>query len=301
MTSNYSHKALVFGSISIDKIINKYGTYVDVLGGSASYALLATKQKECQLVGTVGSDFSNEHFNLLSNHSINLDDLKIEEGKTFAWGGEYAQDFSTRETLYVNPGVSEKYMPVLSEDSKQCEYLLLGNTHPNLQLTVLDQIQSNPFVILDTFKLYMDIANNDLKKIISKSNLLCINYNEAVYLSGLLHHTLREMAECILNMGTGSLIIKQGEDGASFFDSDTHFSIGAYPVETVMDTTGAGDAFAGGLLSSKMAGKNIQESMIAGATMASFCIENIAHEGIVNVSDGEYQLRKEWIKSTLTY
>ena len=301
MTSNYSHKALVFGSISIDKIINKYGTYVDVLGGSASYALLATKQKECQLVGTVGSDFSNEHFNLLSNHSINLDDLKIEEGKTFAWGGEYAQDFSTRETLYVNPGVSEKYMPVLSEDSKQCEYLLLGNTHPNLQLTVLDQIQSNPFVILDTFKLYMDIANNDLKKIISKSNLLCINYNEAVYLSGLSHHTLREMAECILNMGTGSLIIKQGEDGASFFDSDTHFSIGAYPVETVMDTTGAGDAFAGGLLSSKMAGKNIQESMIAGATMASFCIENIAHEGIVNVSDGEYQLRKEWIKSTLTY
>lgn len=301
MTSNYSHKALVFGSISIDKIINKYGTYVDVLGGSASYALLATKQKECQLVGTVGSDFSNEHFNLLSNHSINLDDLKIEEGKTFAWGGEYAQDFSTRETLYVNPGVSEKYMPVLSEDSKQCEYLLLGNTHPNLQLTVLDQIQSNPFVILDTFKLYMDIANNDLKKIISKSNLLCINYNEAVYLSGLLHHTLREMAECILNMGTGSLIIKQGEDGASFFDSDTHFSIGAYPVETVMDTTGAGDAFAGGLLSSKMAGKNIQESMIAGATMASFCIENIAHEGIVNVSDREYQLRKEWIKSTLTY
>ena len=301
MTSNYSHKALVFGSISIDKIINKYGTYVDVLGGSASYALLATKQKECQLVGTVGSDFSNEHFNLLSNHSINLDDLKIEEGKTFAWGGEYAQDFSTRETLYVNPGVSEKYMPVLSEDSKQCEYLLLGNTHPNLQLTVLDQIQSNPFVILDTFKLYMDIANNDLKKIISKSNLLCINYNEAVYLSGLSHHTLREMAECILNMGTGSLIIKQGEDGASFFDSDTHFSIGAYPVETVMDTTGAGDAFAGGLLSSKMAGKNIQESMIAGATMASFCIENIAHEGIVTVPDIEYQLRKEWIKSTLTY
>ena len=301
MTSNYSHKALVFGSISIDKIINKYGTYVDVLGGSASYALLATKQKECQLVGTVGSDFSNEHFNLLGNHSINLDDLKIEEGKTFAWGGEYAQDFSTRETLYVDPGVSEKYMPVLSEDSKQCEYLLLGNTHPNLQLIVLDQMQSNPFVILDTFKLYIDISNDELKKIISKSNLLCINYSEAVYLSGLSNHTLKEMAEYILNMGTDSLIIKQGEYGASFFNSDTHFSIGAYPVETVMDTTGAGDAFAGGLLSSKMAGKNIQESMIAGATMASFCIENIAHEGIVNVSDREYQLRKEWIKSTLTY
>jgi len=301
MTSNYSHKALVFGSISIDKIVNKYGTYSNVLGGSASYALLATKNKECQLVGMVGSDFSKTHFNLLGNHSINLDDLNIEEGKTFAWGGEYANDFSTRKTLYVDPGVSEKYRPILSEKAKQCEFLLLGNTHPNLQLTVLDQIQSNPFIILDTFKLYIDIANNDLKKIISKSNLLCINYNEAVYLSGLSNPSLKEMAECILNMGTDSLIIKQGENGASFFDSNTHFSIGAYPVKTVMDTTGAGDTFAGGLLSSKIAGKNIEESMIAGATMASFCIENIAHEGIVTVSDVEYQLRKEWIKSTLTY
>ena len=301
MTSNYSHKALVFGSISIDKIVNKYGTYSNVLGGSASYALLATKNKECQLVGMVGSDFSKKHFNLLGNHSINLDDLNIEEGKTFAWGGEYANDFSTRKTLYVDPGVSEKYRPILSEKAKQCEFLLLGNTHPNLQLTVLDQIQSNPFIILDTFKLYIDIANNDLKKIISKSNLLCINYNEAVYLSGLSNPSLKEMAECILNMGTDSLIIKQGENGASFFDSNTHFSIGAYPVKTVMDTTGAGDTFAGGLLSSKIAGKNIEESMIAGATMASFCIENIAHEGIVTVPDIEYQLRKEWIKSTLTY
>ena len=301
MTSNYTHQALVFGSISIDKIINRYGTYDNVLGGSASYALLATKSKECQLVGMVGSDFPKKHFNLLGNHSIDLEDLKIEEGETFCWGGEYAHDFSSRETLYVDPGVSEKYQPILSESSKQCEYLLLGNTHPKLQLAVLEQIESNPFVILDTFKLYMDIANSDLKKIISKSNLLCINYNEAVHLSGLKNHNLNEIADYILSLGSDSLIIKQGEDGATFFDKDTSFSIKAYPVSKVMDTTGAGDAFAGGILSSKMAGKNMEESMIAGATMASFCIENIAHEGIVKVSDSEYQLRKEWIQSSLTY
>ena len=116
MTSNQSHQALVFGSISIDKIINRYGTYDNVLGGSASYALLATKSKECQLVGMVGSDFPKNHFNLLGDHSINLDDLKIEEGKTFCWGGEYAHEFSSRETLYVDPGVSEKYQPILSEN-----------------------------------------------------------------------------------------------------------------------------------------------------------------------------------------
>ena len=301
MTSNYSHQALVFGSISIDKIINRYGTYDNVLGGSASYALLATKSKECQLVGMVGSDFPKNHFNLLGNHSIDLEDLKIEEGKTFCWGGEYAHDFSSRETLYVDPGVSEKYQPILSESSKQCEYLLLGNTHPKLQLAVLEQIESNPFIILDTFKLYMDIANSDLKKIISKSNLLCINYNEAVHLSGLKNHNLNEIADYILSLGSDSLIIKQGEDGATFFDKNTTFSIKAYPVSKVMDTTGAGDAFAGGILSSKIAGKNMEESMVAGATMASFCIENIAHEGIVKVSDSEYKLRKEWIQSSLTY
>ena len=301
MTSNHSHQALVFGSISIDKIINRYGTYDNVLGGSASYALLATKSKECQLVGMVGSDFPKNHFNLLGDHSINLDDLKIEEGKTFCWGGEYAHDFSSRETLYVDPGVSEKYQPILSESSKQCQYLLLGNTHPKLQLEVLNQIESNPFIILDTFKLYMDIANSDLKKIISKSNLLCINYNEAVHLSGLKNHNLNEIAEYILSLGSDSLIIKQGEDGATFFDGNSSFSINAYPVNKVMDTTGAGDTFAGGILSSKMAGKNMEESMIAGATMASFCIENISHEGIVKVSDSEYKLRKEWIQSSLTY
>ena len=301
MTSNQSHQALVFGSISIDKIINRYGTYDNVLGGSASYALLATKSKECQLVGMVGSDFPKNHFNLLGNHSINLDDLKIEEGKTFCWGGEYTHDFSSRETLYVDPGVSEKYQPILSESSKQCEYLLLGNTHPKLQLAVLEQIESNPFIILDTFKLYMDIANSDLKKIISKSNLLCINYNEAVHLSGLKNHNLNEIADYLLSLGSDSLIIKQGEDGATFFDKNTTFSIKAYPVSKVMDTTGAGDAFAGGILSSKIAGKNMEESMVAGATMASFCIENIAHEGIVKVSDPEYKLRKEWIQSSLTY
>ena len=301
MTSNQSHQALVFGSISIDKIINRYGTYDNVLGGSASYALLATKSKECQLVGMVGSDFPKNHFNLLGNHSIDLEDLKIEEGKTFCWGGEYAHDFSSRETLYVDPGVSEKYQPILSESSKQCEYLLLGNTHPKLQLAVLEQIESNPFIILDTFKLYMDIATSDLKKIISKSNLLCINYNEAVHLSGLKNHNLNEIADYILSLGSDSLIIKQGEDGATFFDKDTSFSIKAYPVSKVMDTTGAGDAFAGGILSSKIAGKNIEESMIAGAAMASFCIESIAHEGIVKVSDSEYKLRKEWIQSSLTY
>ena len=301
MTSNQSHKALVFGSISIDKIINRYGTYENILGGSASYALLATPKNTCQLIGVVGDDFPKEHFDFLGNHSNNLDDLTIEKGKTFTWGGEYQFDFSSRKTLYVDPGISEKYKPVLSSNSRNCDYLLLGNTLPRLQLMLLEQIESDPFVILDTFKLYIDIANKDLKKAISKSDLLCINYNEALALSDLHNPTIKDMADCILQMGTKSLIIKNGEQGASFFNYEKYFSIGAYPVKRVIDTTGAGDSFVGGFLSAKMKGKNIKESMICGATMASFCIEGISYRGLLSISEDEYQTRKEWIKLSLTY
>ena len=144
--------------------------------------------------------------------------------------------------------------------SIKCDYLLLGNTHPKLQLAVLNQIESEPFIILDTFKLYMDIANADLKKMISKSNLLCINYNEAVHLSGLKNHSLNEIADNILGLGSDSLIIKQGEDGATFFDKTTSFSLKAYPVNKVMDTTGAGDAFASGFLYGILQGWDLYKS-----------------------------------------
>ncbi len=301
MTSNQSHRALVFGSISIDKIVNRYGTYKDVLGGSATYALLATPKNTCQLIGVVGEDFPKEHFDFLGNHSNNLDDLTIEKGKTFIWGGEYQSDFSSRKTLYVDPGISEQYEPILSKNSRSCDYLLLGNTLPRLQLMLLEQIDSNPFVILDTFKLYIDIANEDLKKAISKSHLLCINYNEALALSKLPNSNIKDIADCILQMGTKSLIIKRGEQGASFFNHQDSFSIGAYPVKKVMDTTGAGDSFVGGLLAAKMKGKNIQESMISGSTMASFCIEDISCRGLLSIKKTEYQIREEWIQSSLTY
>ena len=300
MTSNQSHRTLIAGSISIDKFINKYGTYDNVLGGSAAYALLATPKKGCQLVGVVGSDFPDQYLNLLDNHSITLDDLMIPDGKTFTWGGEYAPDFSSRETLYVNPGIAERCLPVLSGKSKQCEYLLLGNTSPKVQLAILDQIETKPFIILDTFKLYIDTTLEDLKKTMHRSDLLCINYNEALYLSKLSNPSIDDIAKCILDMGVKSLIIKKGEEGASFFNNQDNFSIAAYYVDQVMDTTGAGDSFAGGLISSLMNGADIKEAMVEGSVMASFCIENIAHKGLISFSEEEYTLRKKWRQTSLT-
>ena len=137
MTSNQSHKAVVFGSISIDKIVNKHGIFIDVLGGSAAYALLANKKNTCELVGVVGDDFQSKHFNLLSEHSKTTNSLTQMNGNTFCWGGKYQDDFSSRETLYVDPGVSESYLPDLSQHSKNCPFLLLGNTAPHLQIELL--------------------------------------------------------------------------------------------------------------------------------------------------------------------
>ena len=133
-----------------------------------------------------------------------------------------------------------------------------------------------------------------------RSNLLCINYNEALHLSKLSNPSLDDIAKCILDMGVESLIIKRGEEGASFFNNQDNFSIGAYYVNQVMDTTGAGDSFAGGLISSLMNGADIREAMVEGSVMASFCIENIAHRGLISFSDEEYILRKKWLQSSLT-
>ena len=300
MSSNQSHKSIVFGSISIDKIVNKHGSYSDVLGGSAAYALLANKQNTCELVGVVGDDFQDYHFDLLSNHSISTNSLTKLNGNTFCWGGEYQHDFSSRKTLYVDPGVSETYLPELSENSKNCPFLLLGNTAPHLQTALLNQMDNKPYILLDTFKLYIDIANKELKDLIKRVDLFCINFNEAIALSGQSGSDINEMSKAILDLGPKSLIIKDGKKGSYFFDSNNQFSIKAYPVKEVIDTTGAGDAYIGGLLMGKMNSMSILDSMKIGAVTASFCIEGIGVDGLLKITSDEFDKRLDWMHSNHT-
>jgi len=300
MSSNQSHKSIVFGSISIDKIVNRHGSYSDVLGGSAAYALLANKQNTCELVGVVGDDFQDYHFDLLSNHSISTNSLTKLNGNTFCWGGEYEHDFSSRKTLYVDPGVSETYLPDLSENSKNCPFLLLGNTAPHLQTALLNQMDNKPYILLDTFKLYIDIANKELKHLIKRVDLFCINFNEAIALSGQSGYDINEMSKAILELGPKSLIIKDGEKGSYFFDSNNQFSIKAYPVKEVIDTTGAGDAYIGGLLMGKMNGMSILDSMKIGSVTASFCIEGIGVDGLLKINSDEFDKRLDWMHSNHT-
>ena len=300
MTSNQSHKAVVFGSISIDKIVNKHGIFTDILGGSAAYALLANKKNTCELVGVVGDDFQSKHFDLLSRHSKTTNSLTQLNGSTFCWGGKYKDDFSSRETLYVDPGVSESYLPDLSQHSKNCPFLLLGNTAPHLQIELLNQMETKPFILLDTFKLYIDIANKELKDLVRRVDLFCINFNEARALSGMDGADLKKMSEAILNLGPKSLIIKDGKNGSYFFNSSESFSIKAFPVNNVVDTTGAGDAYIGGILMGKMNGMNMIDSMRMGAVTASFCIEGVGIEGLLKINDTEFRERLAWMNANHT-
>ena len=300
MSSNQSHSAIIFGSISIDRIENIHGSFNKVLGGSAAYALLANPKKTCELVGVVGNDFSDNHFKMLNDHSISTESLTQIKGNTFCWGGKYEDDFSRRKTLYVDPGVSDLYIPKLSDNSKNCSYILLGNTAPHLQMNLLNQMNSKPFVMLDTFQLYIDIANKELKDLIKLTDLLCINFNEAISLSELNSPTIDEMAKKILGLGPKNLIIKDGENGSSFFNAKEKFSIKAYPIKRVIDTTGAGDSYIGGVLLGMSRGMNIFESMKMGAVMASFCIEGIGTEGLANIDEEDIALRKEWMDKNHT-
>ena len=171
----------------------------------------------------------------------------------------------------------------------------MGNTAPHLQTQLLNQMQNKPFVLLDTFKLYIDIANKELKELVKRVDLFCINFNEARAISGMDGSDLRGMSKAILELGPNSLIIKDGEHGSHYFDSKNHFSMKAIPVKEVIDTTGAGDAYIGGILMGMMQGLDIFESMKYGAVKASFCIEGIGVNGLNDFSQAEFDKRLNWM------
>ena len=161
-------------------------------------------------------------------------------------------------------------------------------------------MQNDPFILLDTFKLYIDIANKQLKALVKRVDLFCINFNEARAITGMDGSNLIDMAKSILDLGPKSLIIKDGKNGSHFFDSQNNFSIKAFPVNKVVDTTGAGDAFIGGILRGKMNGLNIFESMKIGAVTASFCIEGVGVDGLCEMEELEFKKRLIWMHQNHT-
>ncbi|MFT6001583.1 MAG: sugar/nucleoside kinase (ribokinase family), partial [Flavobacteriales bacterium] len=243
-------KLLSIGTVAFDALETPFGKRDKIVGGSCTYIALSASYflKKSGVVSVVGDDFPKEMISRLESRNIDLEGLQVKKGeKTFFWSGKYHNDMNTRDTIETQLNVLENFDPVIPESYKQAEYVMLGNLVPAIQSQVLDNLGDKPkFTMLDTMNLWMDVAMDDLKKVIARVDLLTINDEEARLLSG--EYSLRKAAKVIMAMGPKFLIIKKGEHGALLFGEEGIFYAPALPLEDVFDPTGAGDTFAGGFI-----------------------------------------------------
>ena len=280
---------LVVGSLALDTIITPFDKVEDALGGSATYISIAASYfaDSVKLVAVSGSDFPDEYISLLEEHNVDLEGMKIEQGKTFRWGGKYHYDLNVRDTLFTELNVFESFNPIIPENFRKSKYVCLGNIDPVLQLKVLEQMSDPQFVVCDTMNYWIEGKRDDLLKLLEQVHVLIINDSEARLLAN--EPNLIKASRRIRNLGPQSLIIKKGEHGAMLFTDDTIFSAPAYPMETIIDPTGAGDTFADGFTgylfkTRDLSPNNLRCAVIYGSSMASFCVEKFSTEGIENLS-----------------
>jgi sugar/nucleoside kinase (ribokinase family) len=285
----------IVGSIGIDTIETPTEKREEILGGSVSYACAAASFfTHTGMVGVVGTDFPQAFRDTWSNMNINLEGLQTVEGQTFRWGGVYHENMDHRDTLFTDLGVFESFSPELPEDYKEAPFLFLGNIHPALQLHVLEQTRNPKFVLIDTMDLWINIAKDDLTKVISKCNMLTLNESEAQLYTG--EHSLTQAAKVLLELGPEYVLIKKGGNGSMLFTQEDVFLLHAYPLDSFKDPTGAGDTFAGGLMgalaaSGKTDKEAIRQAMIYGSIVASFGVEEFSLERLTQLNRDQIETR----------
>lgn len=282
---------LVVGSVGLDYVETPFGKIENALGGAAVYASLSASYftNPVKLVGVVGDDFPQEHNSMLKDHAVDLDNLEVvKNSKTFRWGGKYHYDLNSRDTIYTDLNVFENFDPVIPEKSRKNSFVILGNIQPSLQLSVIEQLKGNNFIVCDTMNLWINTTLDELKKVLERIDVLIINDSEARLLSD--EANLIKSAKIIRGMGPKYLIVKKGEHGALLFHENTIFSAPAYPLESLFDPTGAGDTFLGGFAgylhnSFDMNFDNVKRAVIYGSTMASFCVEKFSTKGLEDLDN----------------
>jgi sugar/nucleoside kinase (ribokinase family) len=289
---------LVIGTVAFDAIETPFGKTDKIVGGAATFISIAASYfaKNINLVSVVGDDFPSDAIAMMQKRRINTDGLQIKQGeKTFFWSGKYHNDMNTRDTLETQLNVLEGFDPIIPESYQDCEFLMLGNLAPSVQISVIDRLIERPkLVVLDTMNFWMDIALDQLHTLLKKVDVLTINDEEARQLSG--EYSLVKAAQKILSMGPKYLIIKKGEHGALLFNEKQVFFAPALPLEDVFDPTGAGDSFAGGFIgylaeTRDISFDNLKRAVIFGSAMASFSVEKFGTERIQNLSQEEVDER----------
>lgn len=293
---------MIVGTVAFDAIETPFGKTDKILGGAATYIGLSSAQfdVDAAIVSVVGDDFPKEHLDLLKERGINIDGIEVVKGgKTFFWRGKYHNDLNSRDTLETQLNVLADFDPVVPEAYKDSEIVMLGNLHPLVQLSVLEQVNNPKLVVLDTMNFWMDNAWDELMQVIQKVDVITINDEEARQLTN--EHSLVKAARKISEMGPEYVVIKKGEHGALLFNDEQIFFAPALPLEEVFDPTGAGDTFAGGFVgylaeNRDISFKSMKKAVIYGSALASFCVEKFGTECMEDLSNEEIEVRLQQFK-----
>ena len=298
------NKLLIVGTVAFDAIETPFGKTDKILGGAATYIGLSASFFNLQsaIVSVVGDDFPQEYLDLLTSRNIDISGLEVVKGgETFFWSGRYHNDLNSRDTLDTQLNVLADFQPKVPQEYKKSDIVMLGNLHPLVQSSVLDQMETQPkLVVLDTMNFWMDCALPELLEVIKRVDVITINDEEARQLSG--EYSLVKAAAKIHTMGPKYVVIKKGEHGALLFQNKDVFFAPALPLEEVFDPTGAGDTFAGGFAgyitqSENISFDNMKNAIIQGSNLASFCVEKFGTEKMVDLNKKEVLSRLQQFKS----
>ncbi|MFN2400747.1 MAG: PfkB family carbohydrate kinase [Gemmatimonadaceae bacterium] len=271
---------LVVGSVALDSVETPFGKADNVLGGSANYfAASASLLAPVQMVGVVGDDYPVDQLEALAKRGVDLAGLEHAPGESFRWRGRYRHDLNTAETLETRLGVFSHFRPKIPIQFKKAPFVFLGNIDPRLQLDVLNQVERPKLVACDTMNFWIESRRADLEALLKHVDLITVNDAEARQLTE--EANLVKAARSILRQGPSHVIIKKGEHGAFMFTGKTVFFAPAYPLESVFDPTGAGDAFAGGFMgylarTGDLSETNLKRAIVYGSAMGSFAVERFS-------------------------
>lgn len=284
--------------MAYDAIETPFGKTDRIVGGSATYVAWSASNfyRPIRQVSIVGNDFDPSEMEQLKERGVDFEGVEVvADGKSFFWSGRYHTDMNSRDTLVTDLNVLAQFDPKLPESYQDCEYLMLGNLAPAVQMSVIQQLKSRPkLIVLDTMNFWMDIAMDDLKAVLREVDVLVVNDGEARQLSG--EYSLVKAAKVIREMGPKYLIIKKGEHGALLFYHNQIFSAPALPLEVVFDPTGAGDTFAGGFIGyiaqqGNTSFETMKRAVIHGSALASFCVEKFGPQRLKEINQADIHLR----------
>jgi len=299
---------VVVGSMAFDAIETPFGKSNKIIGGAATYIAWAASNftRPIKQVSVVGGDFPESELKMLEARGVDMEGVQIKKDqRSFFWSGRYHMDMNTRDTLDTQLNVLADFNPVVPDSYQDCEFLMLGNLVPAVQLSVIDQLKNRPkLVAMDTMNFWMETAMPDLEKVLQKVDVLIINDSEARQLSA--QFSLVKAAKEIMKMGPRYLIIKKGEHGALLFHEDGVFFAPALPLEEVFDPTGAGDTFAGGFIGHLARTKdisfaNMKTGIIVGSAMASFCVEKFGTTRLKELKHGEIETRIRMFRDLVSF